>query len=160
MITDQKAIRALAWSAIDRTCQQLVQLFVGILLARLLAPSDFGLMGIIMVFAGVSYTLVEGGLGQAVIKEHKNAHRYYSSVWYMQMTISLLIYCTFFFTAPLIAKFFHQEHLIWQRVLQSFFIIHIQQFGLDIIQLLIKHSHIFFIGRVKLDITTVELACP
>lgn len=111
MITDQKAIRALAWSAIDRTCQQLVQLFVGIFLARLLAPSDFGLMGIIMVFAGVSYTLVEGGLGQAVIKEHKNAHRYYSSVWYMQIAISLLIYCTFFFTAPFIAKFFHQEHL-------------------------------------------------
>lgn len=111
MITDQKAIRALAWSALDRTCQQLVQLLVGILLARLLAPSDFGLMGIIMVFAGVSYTLVEGGLGQAVIKEHKNAHRYYSSVWYMQMAISLLIYSTFFFTAPFIAKFFHQEHL-------------------------------------------------
>lgn len=111
MITDQKAIRALAWSAIDRTCQQLVQLLVGILLARLLAPDDFGLMGIIMFFAGVSYTLVEGGLGQAVIKEHKNAHQYYSSVWYMHMAFSLLIYITFFLTAPLIAKFFHQEHL-------------------------------------------------
>ena len=112
MISDKKAIRALAWSAVDRTSQQLVQLLVGILLARLLAPGDFGLMGIIMLFAGVSYTLLEGGLGQAVAKEHEKAHLYYSSVWYVHMALSALLYIVFFLLAPVIADFFQQDNLI------------------------------------------------
>ena len=110
-MTDKKAIRALAWSAIDRTCQQIIQLFVGILLARLLDPTHFGLIGIIMLFAGISYTLLEGGLGQAIAREHKHAHLYYSSVWYFQMGLATALYLIFFVAAPHIASFFQQPEL-------------------------------------------------
>lgn len=111
MVTDKKAIRAVAWSAIDRICQQTTQLFVGILLARLLAPADFGLMGIIMLFAGISYSLVEGGLGQAVAREQQNAHIYFSSVWYFHIAFAACIYLCFFIAAPHIASFFQQPNL-------------------------------------------------
>lgn len=111
MNTNKKAIRALAWSAIDRTCQQIIQLSVGILLARLLAPTDFGLMGIIMLFAGISYCLIEGGLGQALAREQHEAHRYYSSVWYFQMALATGLYLLFFLAAPHIADFFQQPAL-------------------------------------------------
>ena len=111
MNTNKKAIRALVWSAIDRTCQQIIQLSVGILLARLLAPTDFGLMGIIMLFAGISYCLIEGGLGQALAREQHEAHRYYSSVWYFQMALATGLYLLFFLAAPHIADFFQQPAL-------------------------------------------------
>lgn len=107
----RKAIHALAWSALDRTAQQTLQLIIGIVLARMLAPADFGIMGIIMLFAGLSYVLVEGGFGQAVAREREAAESYFSSVFYLNLAVAAGLYILFFFTAPLIARFFGQPLL-------------------------------------------------
>jgi len=65
----QKTVNALKWSTVDRFGQQGVQFFIGIILARLLSPEDFGLLGIIMIFAALSFVLVESGFGQALIRK-------------------------------------------------------------------------------------------
>lgn len=65
----KKTVNALKWSAVDRFGQQAVQFFIGILLARLLSPDDYGLIGMIMIFATLSFVLVESGFGQALIRK-------------------------------------------------------------------------------------------
>lgn len=77
----------------------------------MLAPADFGIMGIIMLFAGLSYVLVEGGFGQAVAREREAAESYFSSVFYLNLAVAAGLYILFFFTAPLIARFFGQPLL-------------------------------------------------
>ena len=64
-----KMIGALAWSSVDRVAQQGIQFIIGIVLARLLAPDDFGLLGMIMIFATLSYVLVESGFSAALIRQ-------------------------------------------------------------------------------------------
>lgn len=104
-------MNALAWSAADRTIQQALQLIIGIWLARILSPSDFGLMGIIMLFAGISYVLVEGGFGQAVARVKNADNNYFTSIWVMNIAIASLIYIVLYLCAPYISLFFGQPQL-------------------------------------------------
>lgn len=104
-------MNALAWSAADRTVQQGLQFIIGIGLARILSPSDFGLMGIIMLFAGISYVLVEGGFGQAVARIRKPDNRYFSSIFAMNLSIAAILYIILYFCAPAISSFFEQPQL-------------------------------------------------
>lgn len=104
-------MNALAWSAADRTVQQALQLIIGIWLARILSPSDFGLMGIIMLFAGISYVFVEGGFGQAVARIKGADNRYFTSIWIMNLAIASLLYIILYLSAPYISIFFGQPQL-------------------------------------------------
>lgn len=104
-------MNALAWSAADRTVQQALQLIIGIWLARILSPSDFGLMGIIMLFAGISYVFVEGGFGQAVARIKGADNRYFTSIWIMNLAIASLLYIILYLCAPYISIFFGQPQL-------------------------------------------------
>lgn len=104
-------MNALAWSAADRTVQQGLQFIIGIWLARILSPSDFGLMGIIMLFAGISYVLVEGGFGQAVARVKGADNRYFTSIWITNLAIAAMLYLILYFCAPLIGRFFGQPQL-------------------------------------------------
>ena len=64
-------IHALTWSSVDRFGQQIVQFIIGIILARILSPTDYGLIGMLMIFIALSSTLVDGGFGQALIRKQK-----------------------------------------------------------------------------------------
>ena len=104
-------MNALAWSAADRTVHQALHLLIGIWLARILSPSDFGLMGIIMLFAGISYVFVEGGFGQAVARIKGADNRYFTSIWIMNLSIASLLYIILYLCAPYISIFFEQPQL-------------------------------------------------
>ena len=108
----EKMIGALAWSSVDRLGQQSVQFIIGIVLARLLSPADYGLIGMIMIFATLSYVLVESGFGAALIRKKNVTETDFNSVFFVNLAISIGLYAVLFFTAPFIANFFNQPSLI------------------------------------------------
>lgn len=108
----QKMIGALAWSTIDRFGQQAVQLVIGMILARLLSPDDYGLLGMVMIFAALSFVLVESGFGQALIRKTDATETDYNTIFYFNIGVSILLYILLFFLAPHIAIFFNQPQLV------------------------------------------------
>ena len=103
---------ALAWSSVDRVAQQGTQFIIGIILARLLSPTDYGLMGMVMIFATLSYVLVEGGLTAALVRTKNITKEHTNTVFYSNLAVSTALYLIFFFTAPLLASFFEQPELV------------------------------------------------
>lgn len=94
------------WLLFGSLGNQIVQFTVGIVLARLLTPADFGLIVTVQIFTGLAGLIAGGGMGQALIRE-KNVDRLdFHAVFVAQFLIGLIIYAVFFITAPLIAKTF------------------------------------------------------
>ncbi|MDO9154690.1 MAG: lipopolysaccharide biosynthesis protein [Paludibacter sp.] len=106
-----KTISVFAWSTFDRFGQQLVQFIIGLILARLLSPHDFGLIGMVMIFASLSFVLVESGFGQALVRKKNAGDREFSTIFFFNIGVSILLYTLLFFSAPLIAAYFSQPQL-------------------------------------------------
>ena len=107
-----KMVGALAWSTIDRFGQQAVQFIIGMILARLLSPDDYTLIGLVMVFVSLSNTLVDSGFGQALVRKIDANETDFNSVFYFNIFISVVLYLSLFFSAPGIAQFFNQPRLV------------------------------------------------
>ena len=108
----QKMLGALAWSTADRFGQQAVQFVIGMILARLLTPADYTLIGLVMVFVSLSNTLVDGGFGSALVRKPDANETDFNSVFYFNNFISIILYLVLFFSAPFIASFFNQPKLL------------------------------------------------
>lgn len=108
----QKMLGALAWSTIDRFGQQAVQFVIGLFLARLLTPDDYGLIGMVMLFVALSNTIVDSGFVQALIRKQDADEIDYNSVFYFNIFISIILYFVLYFSAPAIAAFFNQPKLV------------------------------------------------
>jgi len=90
---------------------QLVQFIVGLILARILSPSEFGLVGMITVFIAVSQSLVDSGFGQALIRKKDADDLDYSTVFHFNFISGIFIFLVFYFSAPAIARFYKQPEL-------------------------------------------------
>ncbi|NDP22014.1 MAG: lipopolysaccharide biosynthesis protein [Paludibacter sp.] len=108
----QKMLGAVTWSTIDRFGQQAVQLVIGMILARLLSPDDYGLLGMVMIFAALSFVLVESGFGQALIRKVDATETDYNTIFYFNIVVSVFLYILLYFLAPFIALFFNQPQLV------------------------------------------------
>lgn len=108
----QKMIGAVAWTSIDRFGMQLVQFAVGLLLARLVSPENFGLMGMVLIFLPISTLLVDGGFGQALVRKQDAGEKDFNTVFFFNIGVSLFLYLLLFFSAPLIANFFKEPQLV------------------------------------------------
>ncbi|ANU27617.1 lipopolysaccharide biosynthesis protein [Planococcus versutus] len=107
----KKTISGLLWSFGDMIGNQGIQFIIQIILARLLTPADFGLIGMILVFVALSNSLVDSGFTQALIRDQKANQTDYSTVFYFNLVVSIFIYGILFFSAPLISNFFDQSQL-------------------------------------------------
>lgn len=107
-----KTVKGVGWSAVDNITQHLVTFVVGIVLARLLSPEDYGLLGIIAIFTTVCQTLINGGFTSALIRKKDATDDDYNTVFIVNLIMSLLLYGVIFICAPLIAEFFKREELI------------------------------------------------
>lgn len=108
----QKMLGALAWSTVDRFGQQAVQFVISMILARLLTPADYTLIGLVMVFVSLSNTLVDSGFGQALVRKTDANETDFNSVFYFNIFISVILYIFLFFAANNIAVFFNQPKLV------------------------------------------------
>lgn len=108
-----KTVKGVGWSAVDNVAQYAVHFIVSIVLARLLSPDDYGLIGIIAIFTAICTALINGGFTTALIRKKDCNDEDYSTAFVVNMGMSLLLYAVIFFSAPFIAHFFGRNELIW-----------------------------------------------
>lgn len=107
----EQTIWALAWSFFDKGGQQIIQFVFTILLARLLSPNQFGLLGALAIFMAVANLLQESGFSSALIRKKIISEKDYSSVFFFNVFISLACYLFLFIFSPYIASFYEQPIL-------------------------------------------------
>ena len=119
----QKTINGMFWTISSRLSVQIVQLAVSIILARLLVPSEFGLIGMLTIFTALSQAILDGGFGSALIQKKESDQTDSSSIFYINILIGILLAITLILGAPLIANFYQQPILApMLRVLSLSFI--------------------------------------
>lgn len=106
-----KFFRGAVWNAIEKFFGKGAGFIIGIVLARLLNPSDFGLVGMLGVFMAISGQFVDGGLRNALVQKKECSPIDYSTVFVCNLGMSILIYIILFLSAPLIASFYNQPLL-------------------------------------------------
>ncbi|MFR7758290.1 MAG: lipopolysaccharide biosynthesis protein [Christensenellales bacterium] len=109
--TKAKALSGLMWSFLEKFGAQCVTLVVSIVLARLLEPDVFGMIGIVTVFMAVLNVFVDSGLGNALIQKKDADAVDFSSVFFFNILMCTALYLLLFLTAPLVAKFFKLPEL-------------------------------------------------
>lgn len=108
---NRKMVKGLSWSMVETMSNYIVKLVVGIILARLLMPEDFGLLAIMMIFVSLSDILVNSGFGNAYIQKKDATETDANTVFYVNLAISLLLYVLLFVSSPLIGFFFGSKQL-------------------------------------------------
>lgn len=107
----KKATAGFFWSFLERFGIQVVVFVVSIVLARVLSPAEFGLIGMLAVFMAIGQTLIDGGLTQSLIRSENLTQADYSTVFFFNVFGSVVIYLLLFVTAPYIAEFYRQPLL-------------------------------------------------
>lgn len=106
-----KAVKGVSWSFVETFFIYFVKFLIGIVLARLLLPADFGLLAIMMVFIAVSDKLVDAGFGQAYIYKQEVDGRDADTVFIINFVVSVFIYILLFVGAPIISHFYGNDAL-------------------------------------------------
>jgi O-antigen/teichoic acid export membrane protein len=107
-----KAAKGIAWSALGTFSVQGINFIIGIILARLLMPSDYGMIGMLAIFFAVSQLFVESGFSNALIQKADRTDVDYSTIFYFNLSVSLFFYLILFWAAPYIARFYDTSELI------------------------------------------------
>jgi O-antigen/teichoic acid export membrane protein len=111
MSLKQKTVSGLLWSFVDTFAGQGLTFIVGIILARILSPREFGLIGMITVFIAVSESFINSGFSSALIRKKDCTNIDFSTVFYFNLAAGILFFLILFFTAPFIAGFFDEPKL-------------------------------------------------
>ena len=107
----EKTAQGLFWGFLSSGGMQLLNLIIGIFLARLLSPGEYGIVGMLAIFTLLANNLQESGFGVALVNIKDIKHNDYNAVFWFNTAMSLLLYLVLFLCAPLIAAFFHQPCL-------------------------------------------------
>ena len=100
------------WRFLERSGAQIVTFIVSIVLARILAPEDYGTIALVTVFISILQVFVDSGLGSALIQKKNADDLDFSSVFIFNFIVCIILYILMFFVAPLIAKFYDDMHLV------------------------------------------------
>lgn len=100
------------WRFAERCGAQFITFFVSIVLARILSPRDYGQIALITVFTTIMQVFVDSGLGTALIQKKDADDLDFSSVFYFNFIVCLILYAFMFFMAPFIAKFYNNDSLV------------------------------------------------
>ncbi len=107
-----KTVKGTIWSGIDNVVQMGVTFIVSIVLARLLTPDDYGLLGIILIFTSICTALINAGFTTALIRKADADDNDYNTSFIANMGLSIFFYLCIFFCSPLIADFFYRAELV------------------------------------------------
>ena len=106
-----KTVKGIVWSSIERFSVQGIQFLVMIVMARLLTPKDYGLVGMGAIFIAVAQSLVDSGFSQALIRKQNRTETDNSTVFYFNIVVGILLYLVLFAIAPLVAIFYDSPEL-------------------------------------------------
>lgn len=107
----QRTVKGVSWSFVEQILTRGVNFVIGIILARLLSPTDYGLVGMMGIFIAISQLFVDGGLTSALIRTKNPSDEDFSTVYIINLTLSVVFYFLLFFSAPLVASFYEQPLL-------------------------------------------------
>ena len=149
------AAKGIGWSAIERFSVQGVTFVVQIVLARLLTPEAFGIVGMLTIFLQVAQVFIDSGFANALIKKQDCTDTDYSTVFFYNLGVSIILYLILFFSAPLISVFYSVSLITpVLRVLSFILIIN----ALSIVQKTILVKNIDFKSQSKVTLLSSVLS--
>lgn len=150
-----KTMIGLFWSFTDLLANHGIQFGIQIILARLLLPEHFGIIGMIIVFIAISNSIVDSGFSQALIRDQNTTQEDYSTVFYFNLAISLVMYILLYISAELISGFFDEPQLVKIiRILSLVLIIN----SLGIIQKVMLVKKVDFKTITKISVIAVIIS--
>ena len=108
----EKTAQGLLWGGLNSGIQQLVGLAFGIVLGRLLSPSDYGMMAMISIFSLVATALQDSGFRTALTNIERPKHEDYNSVFWFNIIMASSLYVILFLAAPLIGEYYHTPRVV------------------------------------------------
>ena len=150
-----KAVNAVIWSGVDRLSGQLIRFVIGIILARLLMPAEFGLIGMLGIFMGVAQVFVNCGFGEGLIQKQNTTHRDECSVFYLNIAFGVFAGGLLYSAAPWIANFYHQPILTSLTRLMALDVV-INSFG--IVQTMLLTKEIDFKTQLKVGVISTVIS--
>ena len=106
-----KTVSGMLWSFSDSIATQVVQFVVGLVLARILSPEEFGLIGMITVFIAITQSFTDSGFSQALIRKKEATDTDFSTVFYFNFIAGVLLFLVFYLAAPAISDFYDRHEL-------------------------------------------------
>lgn len=106
-----QAASSVLWSAIERFSVQGIQFVLTMLIARVLLPSDFGLIAMLAIFMAIAQTFIDSGFANALIQKKDRSEEDYSTVFYFNGAISVVLYLLLYIASPYIASFYNETQL-------------------------------------------------
>lgn len=102
----QKAAAGMVWTALQKYSTMFIQFISGIILARLLTPYDYGCIGMLSIFMVLAESFIDGGFGSALIQKKRPTQDDYSTIFWWNIGMALLMYAVLFVCAPAISRFY------------------------------------------------------
>lgn len=103
----QKAAAGMVWTAFQKYSKIIIQFVSGIILARLLTPYDYGCIGMLSIFMVLAEVFIDGGFGSALIQKKRPTQEDYSTIFWWNIGMAILMYIILFLSAPAIARFYN-----------------------------------------------------
>lgn len=135
----QKTVRGVGWSFLDNMANVGITFLVGLVLARLLTPEEYGIMAMITIFIAISNSIIDSGFSNALIRRINVERVDYNTVFYFNLVVSAVLYILLFISAPAISVFFNEPQLIevtrvigWTIIINALAIIPRTQFVKDV----------------------------
>lgn len=126
----QKTFHGIGWSFIDNLAGSGITFFIGIVLARILSPEIFGIVGMVSLLFALSRNFIDSGFSIGLMRKLHCSNEDYTTVFIFNIAISFFFYAVFFFTAPWVADYFKEQQLIeiirilsWIIVIDAFSIV-------------------------------------
>lgn len=155
MYLKDQAVLGIEWTAGAKVAKLTLQFIISVILARLLTPKDFGLIGMIVVFTGFANLFSEMGFGAALIQRKVIEERHLSSIFWLNITVGLILTCIFLAAAPLISTFYSEPRL---RILTMLISINFFLGSLKAVQFSILSRSMDFRKLAVIETTTMVIA--
>lgn len=108
----KKTVHGVVWSFADNIANSGIAFLVGLVLARLLTPAEYGIMAVITIFIAIANTLIDSGFSNALIRK-KNVERIdYSTIFYFNLGVSIVLYIILYIASPGVSLFFKEPLLV------------------------------------------------
>ena len=151
----KKTIKGVIWSVLERFSVQGIHFIVTLVVARLLTPRDFGVVGMMAIFLAVAQSFIDSGFSQALIRKNNRTDVDCSTVFYFNIIVSAILYLLLFFLAPWIAEFYEEPQLVSiTRVLCIVVVIN----SFSVVQRAILTSSLDFKTQTKASLTSSLLS--
>jgi len=102
----KQTYKGVKWTALEQFSSQIITFAIGVILARILSPSDYGIIGVLSVFMAISQTFIDGGFTQALIRKSDLNDKDSSTIFYFNIVISIICYTILFIFSSRISDFF------------------------------------------------------